>query len=340
MGNWREHAERAEWMKIETFRLSDADRAELFELLRRIVPKRERGHGIETYEGFITPQEACSATELQAACLVHQLEREQEREARRVDYNCPLAEPVEFAIATVKQQGFKYEGYRGTFLYWHRLQDRWLQIPGNIGAAIVTRRHDMLLSIIDYPKSERVAATRRSVAWDSLYPWRICNSIARLFQIHAFEPNTPLWHALSIFDWYELHQEAVDLTGSDDGDYPVEDLISYAVESAFEIGRHYEALRKKPFEPHALHGQKFPSGTTDKATEVHKEKAQHRADQVLFAARAVLQSGLGRKQNGNINSSKLAEEIALKYSEALNIRIGESRIAQIIKKHILSDKLK
>ena len=256
MGNWREHAERAEWMKIETFRLSDADRAELFELLRHIVPKRERGHGIETYEGFITPQEPCSATELQAASLVHQLEREQEREARLGDYNCPLAEPVEFAIATVQQHGIKYEGYRGTFLYWHRLQGRWLQIPGNIGAAIVAKRHDMLLSTIDCPKSERVAATRRSVAWDSLYPWRICNSLARLFQIDAFEPNTPLWHALRILDWYENFQNASSLMQSDNGDNPQEGVLMDAAESGLEIGRSYEALKKKPFELHALRGIK------------------------------------------------------------------------------------
>jgi len=286
------------------------------------------------------PEEANSEAEYEAALFAQYLTRDLQRRKQKAAYDCPLDEAIEFAIATLQEHGIKYEGYRGTFLYWRADRSGWVQIPGRVAAAIRAKVSEMFDRMPDPYDAESDMILRRLIAWQTKYPWRANKSLFEVFQADVFETNTPIWHALSIFDWYELHQEAVDLTGSDDGDSPVEDRMSYAVESAFEIGRHYEALRKKPFEPHALHGQKFPSGTTDKATEVHKEKAQHRADQVLFAARAVLQSGLGRKQNGNINSSKLAEEIALKYSEALNIRIGESRIAQIIKKHILSDKLK
>ncbi len=98
--------------------------------------------------------------------------------------------------------------------------------------------------------------------------------------------------------------------------------------------------RSEGHDAEAVHGQKFPAGTTDKATEAHIKVAQERADQVLFAARAVLKSGLGRKKNGNINHTKLAEEILRKYSEALNIRIGKSAVAQITKEHNLNGKLK
>jgi len=266
--------------------------------------------------------------------------RELERRKLKAAYDCPLDEAIEFAIATLQEHGIKYEGYRKTFLYWRADRSGWQQIPGSVAAAIRTKVNEMWDRMPDPYDAESDMILRRLIAWETKYPWRTCKSLFEVFQADVFEPNSPIWHALRIFDWHVQFQDALLLARSDDSDHSSEELLMDAVESALEIGRSYEALIKKPFEPHALHGQKFPSGTTDKATEVHKEKAQYRADQVLFAARAVLRSGLGRKQNGDINRSKLAEEIALKYSEALNIRIGESRIAQIIKKHILSDKLK
>ena len=56
--DWREHAKRGEWGMISWILLPGADRVELFEMLLRIVPRRERGDGVETFEGFIIPEEA------------------------------------------------------------------------------------------------------------------------------------------------------------------------------------------------------------------------------------------------------------------------------------------
>ncbi len=338
--DWREHARRGEWTRIPALLLSEDDLAELNEMLRRIVPTRKRGHGVETFEGFIRPEEANSEAEYEASLFAEYLTRDLQRRKRKAAYDCPLDEAVDFAIATLQEHGIKYEGYRETFLYWRTDRSGWLQIPGSMAAAIRAKISEMWDRLTDLPMAERDTAIRRLMAWQTMYPWRTCKSLFEVFQINAFETHTPMWHALSIFDWYEQFRDADDLIRSDDGDHSIEQLLKDAVESAFEIGLNFEALVKKPYEPHALHGQQFPSGTTDKATEEHMKRAQHRADQVLFAARAVLQSGLGRKQNGDINHSKLAEEIALKYSKALNIRITESRIAQIIKTHILSGKLK
>ena len=321
--DWREHAKRGNWQKIVYQSLPVADQVELLEMLRRIVPTRVRGHGVETYKGFIAPNEARSKAEYEAVILAERLESWLQNRARKDAYDSPLDEAIEHAIATLQEHGIKYEGYRETFLYWHPVRGRWLQITGSMATAIKAKVSEMWDHIDDCPETERDMALRRLVVWEAKYPWRMCKSLHTLWQLNAFEPNTPIQHALSIFDWHELFQDALLLARSDNSDHSSEELLMDAVDSVFEIGRHYEALIKKPFEPHALHGHKFPSGTTDKATEAHTEKAQYRADQVLFAARAVLRSGLGRKQNGDINHSKLAEEIALKYSEALNIRIGE-----------------
>jgi len=254
--DWREHARRGEWNRTSPLLLSDDDLAELKEMLRRVVPTRKRGHGVETFEGFIRPEEANSEAEYEAALFAQYLMRELERRKLKAAYDCPLDEAIEFAIATLQEHGIKYESYRETFLYWCAVRGRWRQIPASMGTAIRAKVNEMWDRMPDPYDAESDMILRRIMAWQTMYPWRTCKSIFEVFQADVFEINTPIWHALSIFDWYEQYQDAVDLIGSDDGDYSVEHYLKDAVESAFEIGKNYEALVKKPFEPHAIRGMK------------------------------------------------------------------------------------
>ncbi len=303
--DWREHAKRGDWKNISWILLPVADRVELFEMLRRIVPRRVRGDGVETYEGFIALDESRSKAEFEAVFLAGHLERWLQNRAGEDAYDSPLDEAIEYAIATLQEHGIKYEGYRETFLYWHHVRRCWLQITGSMATAIKAKVSEMWDHIDDCPETERDMALRRLVAWKTMYPWRECKSLHTLWQLNVFEPNTPIWHALSIFDWYGPHQEAVDLIGSDDGDYPVEDRMSFAVESAFEIGRHYEALVKKPFEPHAIRGMKTVEAA-DKGAEataaITRERTQPRLEimkelvpkhGVANAARLLAAKGMG-----------------------------------------------
>lgn len=303
--DWREHARRGEWNRTSPLLLSDDDLAELKEMLRRVVPTRKRGHGVETFEGFIRPEEANSEAEYEAALFAQYLMRELERRKLKAAYDCPLDEAIEFAIATLQEHGIKYEGYRKTFLYWRADRSGWQQIPGSVAAAIRTKVNEMWDRMPDPYDAESDMILRRLIAWQTKYPWRANKSLFEVFRADVFETNTPIWHALSIFDWYEQYQDAVDLIGSDDGDYSVEHYLKDAVESAFEIGRNYEALVKKPFEPHAIRGMKTVEAA-DKGAEataaITRERTQPRLEKmkelvpkhgVANAARLLAAKGMG-----------------------------------------------
>ncbi len=93
--DWREHAKRGDWEKIALYRLSDAEQVELMEMLRAIVPTRERGHGVETFEGFIRPEEANTEAEYEAALFAQYLTRDLQSRKRKDAYDCPLDEAIE-----------------------------------------------------------------------------------------------------------------------------------------------------------------------------------------------------------------------------------------------------
>ncbi len=316
---WRGHAKRGDWNKIVWQSLPDADQVELLEMLRGIVPTRVRGHGVETFEGFIAANETRSYAELCALMLAEGLERWQESKVARETYDCPLYEANEYAIEILQDHGIKYEGNRETFLYWSASRGRWRQIPGSMAAALKAKQWKIRERIEDLPETERDTAIRQYVVWEAVYPWRMCKSLHMLWRIDAFEPNTPIWHALAIFDWLEQFQDAAEDIRSGDGDYSIEDNIIDATESAFEIGRSYEALIKKPFEPHALRGMKTVSSASD-GGRIRAGETQKKTRAVLRKMERLILSGKSQS-----NAAKIAFKQGYGSSAEANRKLWQRR---------------
>ncbi len=253
MSDWREHARRQEWRRIAPYHLLERDQVELIEMLQYVVPRHERGHGVETFEGFIAPEEAGSRSDYEAARLLQRLQRTQADRVRWSEREAPLGAPAKFAAETLQELGINFEGYEETYLFWHLGSHDWRQIPGRIGATILRTRIEIRKLVRESDGDARDAAALRLKAWESLYPWRTCNSLRFLYQADRFEPNTPIWHALRIFDCYEQFSYSLSATEAEYG-HDCSTLLKMASRSALEIGQAFEALKKKPYEPHALRG--------------------------------------------------------------------------------------
>ncbi len=321
--NWREHVKWGRWSMISPIRLSDADQDELVEMLQRIVPSRERGHGVETYVGFIRPEEARSAEEYEAVLFAERLMQFLHNKKLNDAYDFPLDQAIDIAIATLQEHGIKYEGYRETFLYWRADRSGWTQIPGSMAAAIRAKIRKMWDSMPGFYAAESEMIFRRLMAWQNMYPWRKCKSLFEISSANGFETNTPIWHAMNIFDWYEKIDDAARMIQSDYIDDSVEKLLIASVEGSYQIGRNCEALIKKPIEPHALHGRastkKLSQGREQRNFEANFEARrryaewQHMANEIwrrhpTWSKTAV--AGQIKKNNSNVTAK--TETIAKK----------------------------
>lgn len=257
MLDWKGHAARGNWEVLRELSndLPDGDRLELLDVLRSVVPARERGHGIETYKGFIKPWEAESAEVQSAAHLANFLELQKRMFFRRSIDHCPQKDAIELAISTINANGIRFEGYRATYVYWHSEKRQWVQLKSKIGSAICKKKIEIMTGgdVESITSLDEVTAELES--WRSMYPWRACHSLHTHFRCDAFEQFTPIWHALNILDWQEMYRTArgrLERLIPDVRDEAFD--LSTISRAAFEIGRCYEALLKKPFEPHALRG--------------------------------------------------------------------------------------
>lgn len=251
--NWRDYAERGKWYKIEAWRLSSDDAVELAAMLQGIVPRRRRGHGVETFEGWIFPHEATNYSEYYSAeCLMSVQRRlrslfEPKRVAGQV-----FKAAIDEAIRTIRRIGIDYQGMHNTYLYYE--SDRGLhQLDNEFGRAIMERQRQFMLDT----NSDPVVVKK----WMNLYPWRRCMSLAAAWRGNAFEYNSPMDHALHILNLYEFFREgfvdtlwggkSVGLKGGRGRVQRAHGALDFA-KLGFEIGRHYEALLKKPYEEHAV----------------------------------------------------------------------------------------
>jgi len=238
--DWRFHAKSNEWHKIDICDVPVCDYPELLISLKAFVPKRWFGHGIETYEDFITPEEATDSIIHNAAFMLRYIRIEAEGMMRNIQFNF-FEQAERIAIRTLSEQfGVEYEGCGYTYLYKRR-DDSWRQLPSRIGMAIEKRRDE----------KRSVMGDREFVEWVSLYPWRSAGTLLQLMCLDSvFIPNSPVDHAVNLLSIMEPYQDS--MSNLQGGRGQVEMETQRLANASFYIGRHYEALIRKPYEEYAV----------------------------------------------------------------------------------------
>ncbi|WP_298359482.1 hypothetical protein [uncultured Litoreibacter sp.] len=157
------------------------------------------------------------------------------------------------------------------------------------------------------------------VADEEANPWKRAVPLSSVMDVIPIEPLTPFWHALNIMDWYHksylAHWDDVIVY---DGwkrhrrlDF-AHSLIGIAA-AALEIGRSYEALLKKKFEPFAvrdmeqqkarMRGAEMRKGQTANSTfeilQNMKRLIEDKNLTVSSAANATFKANLGTSAGAN-----------------------------------------
>lgn len=283
-----------DWSQLDSclYQQCDADLNLLANIAWERVPKREFGHGIETYVDSI---ELAKATPEQSSLvlLVSSLRGEAKRRNVKLGFerteetpdHLPFRHVIDVAIETLKQCGVVYEGWNTTYLWYDPSDSGWRQIyrgPFETYLSHVSSiEHELRRPTIVVSDDESEARVRsefdesgnpvpRIIRLDreNIDPqlWTDAKSIRHLFRFDNFEPNTPFWHALNILYWYNdvylYHWDSLinfpRLPRLNRHETALE--MASAAGAAVEIGKSLDALIKKPMETHALRGMKVISG--------------------------------------------------------------------------------
>ena len=288
--DWRSLAKNNDWHAISFRSLSPEDLNELHDLLRAFLPKKERGHGIESYLGNIPSDVAQNRAEYNAAILLENIERNYET-VTLDDLVEPLKQPFEFAVETLAQMELKFEEWHKTYVYWISETKSWRQISSKEALKIIARRDEELTRIFNLPIEEQY---QQYEALDfKNKPWRDPKLLRALFNIDQFERFTPFWHALNILNFCESYESNVVLVRElfEDGEVD-EALLSIQVAShaALEVGRSWEALRKKPYDLHALRGLKVKRAASVGGN-VRKAQTAPNSRGVIARMKALIEQG-------------------------------------------------
>ncbi|MGM0584943.1 MAG: hypothetical protein ACQEUZ_09870 [Pseudomonadota bacterium] len=296
MSDWRAKARAGLSLEIRLWELSQDERAELVEMLRSVLPHKQRGDGLDAYCGPIPPREARTWAEWDAATTLEILER---RDAAENDFSS-LEEAAHAAVSAFEKEGFTYEGWHETFLYWDGKD--WDQVRSDIGKAISNKSRDKFLEATDLDSGGDSKQWMESYhRWRNLYPWRSCEPLHLLFRRNEFEEFTAFWHALNILNWREVIKSS-----------ELREEYDYSIDAAVEIGRSYEALQKKIYEKFAISGLATYRGartggemrraTVGSATQhvlAEMDRLREKGHTISRAAQLAAEKGIGRNTSAN-----------------------------------------
>ncbi len=255
--------------------LQEMPRVELVAFRERLaakVTKRSYGDGLETYEDFILPQYAETQEMFEDAKQLYWV-RVQLGELGPHEFDVgsdPLTKAVLHAVNTLRKSEIKYYGLKQTYVYWSGEQARYVQISAadrqkalrdaqrEIGFRFRTDRYaEGLGNNLDLPERDHPSITteQREVAnaWLLAHPSRGSESLSALIALDLLEPNTPLWHALTVIDSHEKmarNKSAAQNTSERDQlcQEDVAELLQETAELGFLMGKSASALEKKPLE--------------------------------------------------------------------------------------------
>ncbi|PYE88779.1 hypothetical protein [Phyllobacterium leguminum] len=242
--SWRDHASLRRWDRIDWLHLTDGERAELRHTLEGVVRKVVKGHGIEVFETHVDPNEAENWGEYSAAHLLKQL-----KATARTSLGDEFGE-IDAAAAFASEAlasglGGKFDGLHDTFIYVE--PDGTIRpIRRDRGAALKAKREGLWFANFDNIQEARFQINK----WLALYPWRNADSIHQFWRQGKFTPNSPIDHALHILNWHNVYKSNMASIDTEDERHGLE--VHFIAKAAFMIGRHYEALLRKPYEDYAV----------------------------------------------------------------------------------------
>lgn len=297
--NWRKFAEQRQWQRISYWRVPDEDLEECFAMLCEVVPVVEKGDGIEVYRDFLSAAEAKDEETYHAAWLLDGIRSRINRKEPREGISAFLQEAVSYAEQVLLQHGIEFEGMHSTYIYWDA-DGQLVQLRQDIGAALFERterwRNELVYNLPDESKVTLEAAIMRNEHRLDLYPWRRATHLYAAWRAGRFPEYSAIDHAIALLNSYHFFQSSFWLALNpqyygyigNKGERGVAAL--HLARSAFQIGREYEALRKKPFEIHAIRGIKTVKSASAGGETVSRRNQLHR-ENVLSAMRTYVEKG-------------------------------------------------
>ncbi|CAN1573079.1 hypothetical protein MCELHM10_03420 [Paracoccaceae bacterium] len=228
--------------------MTATDRAELIAELQRYVPKLTVGHGLERREVYLHPRKARGADQIVASVALFRLM--EEVEAQRDPKDRILGDAIEIAKQVLRTDlGVdEYHGLLATYL--QKLPDgRFKQIDISGQAEDDAVGHPTILwgrrPENHGELQQRYILGEVGVTFGS----RSIQTLAGFWKLGSFELNSPADHAVSILDAaLRIDIMATQSFEPKGIEGKVDSKVWKLVESAFEIGRHFDALTKKKVE--------------------------------------------------------------------------------------------
>lgn len=332
--DWRVYAARGEWQKIDSWKVRGKDREELTDMLEALVPTCVRGHGVETFIDYIRADEAADLPTARAADLFSTL-----RVSLRYQSD-PLGQTFLPAVDLAKQtlleeEGIEFEGMNDTYFYYVS-GDEVIQVRRDIGEAICRKREALLFEGVETePDPEGIYA--RHDAWIRHYPWRRAVSLRMAWRAGNFQPNSPADHAIALLSAYESFRREFEAdvfpnrvrwagvkSGLGNKHHRAVSAL-FIARIGYIIGRHHEALLKKPWEEHAVARLKHVNKNREhgaKGGQAEKKRERYKALDML--ARENLNSFLYASDAQAIRKAKeLAAKNDKEASEPLFMQGGK-----------------
>lgn len=225
---WRHADNLPDFDEMLAFRdLSQDELCELRDALQKIVPRRQFGDGVETYEDFIRPQHAQTPEMFKAAKDLLWV-RGLLGEVKNVDdgeRSTHVRDAVSLAIENLARIGIVYRGLYDTFAFWSPKRRRYIQIDADLRQELLRKAQRQIgfrfsqdrywasddqnveLPVARHPE---VAAEQKAKAeaWLQRYPWRGgSDALGSLFALERLEPLAPLWHALRILSYNDVIEQ-------------------------------------------------------------------------------------------------------------------------------------
>lgn len=298
--SWREYANKGQWRKVSPSGMSLDELKECFQTLSAVVPIKTKGDGVETYRDYIDAKDAEDWETYAAAQLLHEIRRTAANREQREPISPFLRDAILVAKAVLAENGIVYEGMHQTYLFWDK-PDKFRQLEGAVGAALLERKDKWERELIYAPEFKddealKIALLEYNRRLD-LYPWRRVWTLHTGWKIGNFPENSKLEHAISLLESSRYFSDAFSSVHSPDYSFGTignrgHRAVSamFLAESAFIIGREYEAIGKKQFELHALRGMKTASAAREGGNARSVARSQL-TDAVLTTMASIMSDG-------------------------------------------------
>lgn len=270
MTSWRESAASGQWQEIDGRILSADERAELIGMLREKLPLVERGDGLKTYSGSQRAWDTTTDELWYAAQLLRRmelLEWQAERDARRL--LDPVSEAVDEAKKALRGFGIEFEGWRSTFMYRDPEKGSWNQLAHELGKKIQAVSDQVEDTASNLSGKEAESLRQWWQAQVEADPMLGSVNLDRLHALEFEEDFTPLWWAFEILRLMDRLDH-----------WRNENDVQLMIESAFGIGRAFEALQNKPVEAEAQKAEKVAGGRRNSAHETNKRHLPQRLERL------------------------------------------------------------